>query len=154
MLKQELIGTKTRSIPNTSRATDVLRLMMPTVSREFAYATTPQREIRPYEGLKPTVPVYAAGSLTDPPVSVPKALSLSAQSCCVYLIVVPTHSIALSLPRLHSLLNSHQRTEALHYSHKSCSSPGQKLNSSNASPFQTHPGLFLVQQLHRRAREP
>ena len=28
----------------------------------------------PYEGLKPTVPVYAAGSRTEPPVSVPSAL--------------------------------------------------------------------------------
>jgi hypothetical protein len=40
---------------------------------EFAYGTTPQRDIVPYEGLKPTTPVYAAGNLTDPPVSVPKA---------------------------------------------------------------------------------
>ena len=47
---------------------------IPTVSSELAYATTPHRESKPYEGLKPTVPVYAAGSLTEPPVSVPRAL--------------------------------------------------------------------------------
>jgi hypothetical protein len=40
---------------------------------EFAYGTTPQRDITPYEGLNPKSPVYAAGNLTDPPVSVPKA---------------------------------------------------------------------------------
>lgn len=51
---------------------------IPTVSNELAYATTPQREINPYEGLKPTVPVYAAGSLTEPPVSVPSELYESA----------------------------------------------------------------------------
>lgn len=41
---------------------------------EFAYGITPQREITPYEGLKPMMPVYAAGSRTEPPVSVPKAI--------------------------------------------------------------------------------
>ena len=35
---------------------------------------TPCLETSPYEGLKPKTPVYAAGSLTDPPVSVPSAL--------------------------------------------------------------------------------
>jgi hypothetical protein len=47
--------------------------IIPTVSMEFAYGITPQRDIAPYEGLKPITPVYAAGNLTDPPVSVPKA---------------------------------------------------------------------------------
>lgn len=46
----------------------------PTVSREFAYAITPQRDTIPYDGLNPTIPVYAAGRRTDPPVSVPSAL--------------------------------------------------------------------------------
>jgi hypothetical protein len=35
--------------------------------------------IRPYEGLSPTTPQYEAGSLTDPPVSVPKALGIARQ---------------------------------------------------------------------------
>lgn len=46
----------------------------PTVSREFAYATTPERETSPYDGLKPKTPQYAAGSRIEPPVSVPRAL--------------------------------------------------------------------------------
>lgn len=35
--------------------------------------------MRPYEGLSPTTPQYEAGSLTDPPVSVPKALVFACQ---------------------------------------------------------------------------
>ena len=35
---------------------------------------TPEREIMPYDGLKPKISLYAAGNLTDPPVSVPRAL--------------------------------------------------------------------------------
>lgn len=62
------------TIPKISRTVAVVLLKMPTVSRELAYATTPHREIMPYDGLKPTVPVYAAGSLTEPPVSVPSEL--------------------------------------------------------------------------------
>lgn len=61
-----------------SRTLAVFFPMMPTVSNELAYATTPHREINPYDGLKPTVPVYAAGSLTEPPVSVPNELYRSA----------------------------------------------------------------------------
>lgn len=57
-----------------SRTTEVFAPKIPIVSRELAYATTPHREINPYDGLKPTVPVYAAGNLTEPPVSVPIAL--------------------------------------------------------------------------------
>ena len=135
-----------------SKWTDVFRLMIPTVSREFAYATTPQREIRPYEGLKPTVPVYAAGSRTDPPVSVPKALNPLAQNALfLFCKLVPTHNIVLSQLRLHSLPNYPLRTSALHYSRKNCSSLGQTLNSSNVNPCQTRPDLFLVQRWHRRS---
>lgn len=61
-------------IPKMSRTLEVFVPKIPTVSSEFAYATTPHREISPYDGLKPTVPVYAAGNLTEPPVSVPSAL--------------------------------------------------------------------------------
>jgi hypothetical protein len=50
---------------------------MPTVSKEFAYATTPHLDISPYDGLKPKTPVYAAGNRTEPPVSVPIALELN-----------------------------------------------------------------------------
>lgn len=57
-----------------SRTLEVFVPKIPTVSSELAYATTPHREISPYDGLKPTVPVYAAGNLTEPPVSVPIAL--------------------------------------------------------------------------------
>jgi hypothetical protein len=61
-------------LQKTSLTLDVFFPKIPTVSRELAYATTPHRESKPYEGLNPTVPVYAAGSLTEPPVSVPRAL--------------------------------------------------------------------------------
>ncbi|KAF3401874.1 hypothetical protein F1880_009732 [Penicillium rolfsii] len=61
-------------VQKTSLTLDVFFPRIPTVSSELAYATTPHRESKPYEGLKPTTPVYAAGSLTEPPVSVPRAL--------------------------------------------------------------------------------
>lgn len=64
------------NILNTSLTDDVVLPKIPTVSRELAYATTPHRESNPYDGLNPTVPVYAAGSLTEPPVSVPSALEM------------------------------------------------------------------------------
>ena len=48
----------------------------PTVSNEFEYATTPHREIIPYDGFRPYIPQYAAGRRTDPPVSVPNALKV------------------------------------------------------------------------------
>ena len=60
--------------PKTLRAVLLFLANIPTVSREFAYATTPQRDTSPYDGLKPDIPVYEAGSRTDPPVSVPSAL--------------------------------------------------------------------------------
>jgi hypothetical protein len=49
----------------------------PICSRELAYATSPYRETRPYEGLMPTTPQNAAGQRTDPPVSLPSARSAS-----------------------------------------------------------------------------
>jgi hypothetical protein len=58
----------------SSRASPTVEDSIPTVSREFAYTITPHRDKSPYDGLNPTVPVYAAGSRTDPPVSVPSAL--------------------------------------------------------------------------------
>lgn len=65
-----------RILPKTSLADELLLASIPTVSSEFAYATTPHRDTMPYDGLNPTMPVYAAGRRTDPPVSVPKALML------------------------------------------------------------------------------
>mmetsp|Transcript_5153 Transcript_5153/g.17984 ORF Transcript_5153/g.17984 Transcript_5153/m.17984 type:complete len:255 (+) Transcript_5153:1175-1939(+) len=52
-------------------STDLVR--KPGQSRDEAYATRPERERRPYDGLKPTTPVYAAGRRTLPPVSLPSA---------------------------------------------------------------------------------
>ena len=49
------------------------RVIGPTWSSELANATTPNRDTRPYVGLRPTVPVSAAGWRMDPPVSVPSA---------------------------------------------------------------------------------
>ena len=51
--------------------------MGPIVSSEFAYATRPYRETRPYVGFRPTMPQNAAGQRTEPPVSVPSARSAS-----------------------------------------------------------------------------
>jgi hypothetical protein len=41
----------------------------------LAYAMSPQRDRRPYDGRNPTTPLYAAGNRTDPPVSEPNAPS-------------------------------------------------------------------------------
>ena len=47
---------------------------MPTVSIELASGINPYHDTRPYVGLTPTVPQKEAGSRTEPPVSVPRAL--------------------------------------------------------------------------------
>ena len=62
----------TRSRDETS---PTVRPMGPIVSSEFAYATRPYRETRPYVGFRPTMPQNAAGQRTEPPVSVPRARS-------------------------------------------------------------------------------
>jgi hypothetical protein len=73
-------------LQNTFLTVEVFLPRIPTVSKELAYATTPHRESNPYEGLNPTVPVYAAGSRTEPPVSVPRALRHdSLQSTSVFI---------------------------------------------------------------------
>src|SRR5688572_4056460 len=46
---------------------------MPMLSSEEAKATRPYRDIRPYVGLKPTMPQSEAGCRTEPPVSEPSA---------------------------------------------------------------------------------
>ena len=48
-------------------------LNIPTVSKVGAFAITPSHEMRPYVGLKPKIPQYAAGRITDPTVWVPRA---------------------------------------------------------------------------------
>lgn len=57
------------------RMSDTSRAMKPTQSRLVAYWTIPHLDTNPYEGLNPTRPVHAAGSLVDPPVSEAIALS-------------------------------------------------------------------------------
>ncbi len=54
-------------------ASRTVRVIGPAWSSEDANATVPQREQRPYVGLRPTVPVSAAGWRIEPPVSVPVA---------------------------------------------------------------------------------
>src|SRR5262249_29141702 len=61
------IASSTMATSATSRPSG------PTWSRDDAYAMTPYRDTRPYVGLSPTTPQKAAGSRTDPPVSVPSA---------------------------------------------------------------------------------
>jgi hypothetical protein len=61
-------------IPKINLESSTVLENIPTVSRECAYGTNPHLERRPYDGLNPTTPQYAAGKRTDPPVSEPKAL--------------------------------------------------------------------------------
>ena len=61
-------------IPNTVAAVVTVDASMPTVSIELASGINPYRDTRPYVGLTPTVPQKEAGSRTEPPVSVPRAL--------------------------------------------------------------------------------
>ena len=49
------------------------RAIGPTVSRDMASGTTPSSGYRPVVGLKPITPQNAAGTRSDPPVSVPSA---------------------------------------------------------------------------------
>ena len=74
ILRQAKNMNRLNPLPKTLLAMELSLASIPTVSREFAYATTPHRDTMPYEGLKPVIPVYAAGSRIDPPVSVPNAL--------------------------------------------------------------------------------
>lgn len=81
----------TRHALNTCLTVSTDLASMPTQSRLSANETTPHLGplasayvgkrnritdllMSPYEGLSPTTPQYNAGNLTDPPVSVPKAL--------------------------------------------------------------------------------
>jgi hypothetical protein len=49
---------------------------VPGVSKELAIEITPFRELRPYVGLKPTIPHILAGCLIDQPVSVQSAAGI------------------------------------------------------------------------------
>lgn len=71
----------------------------------------------PYEGLKPVVPVYAAGSRTDPPVSVPNALFLSVKISEVLKSKLTHHIVRWQqLQRYHR--SFHQPTESLRFEYK------------------------------------
>lgn len=60
----------------------------------------------PYEGLRPTTPQYEAGSRTEPPVSVPKALNINVQSLkhceirSTYAVHIPAATAAALPPEL------------------------------------------------------
>src|SRR5688572_20391857 len=58
---------------STSADSRTVFVTMPIWSRLDANATRPQRDTRPYVGLRPTTPQSAAGWRTDPPVSEPRA---------------------------------------------------------------------------------
>jgi len=90
-------GSCCRILQNAFLIVDTSEAIIPTVSKEFAYGITPQREIAPYDGLKPTIPVYAAGNLTDPPVSVPRAIN----DC----LVATAAALPPELPPAERLLN-------------------------------------------------
>jgi hypothetical protein len=65
---------------NSVRQSATLWAKTPGTSMELAYATSPQRDRRPYDGRNPTSPLYAAGSRTEPPVSEPSAPSALPQA--------------------------------------------------------------------------
>src|SRR5690606_6634800 len=54
-----------------------LRVIGPIWSREEAYATSPYRETRPYEGFSPVIPQNEAGWRIEPPVSEPRVATIS-----------------------------------------------------------------------------
>src|ERR1700677_2664987 len=62
-------------IPSSTAATSAPSA--PTVSSDGASGYTPLTEIRPYAVFSPVTPQQAAGTRTDPPVSVPNATSAS-----------------------------------------------------------------------------
>jgi hypothetical protein len=65
--KPGMMIAATRSTMSTSRANG------PTQSSEDSAGRTPRRLTAPKLGLKPTTPQHAAGTRTEPPVSVPIA---------------------------------------------------------------------------------
>ena len=54
-----------------------MRAIGPTVSKLGASGNTPSADTSPQDGLKPTTPQHAAGSRTEPALSVPSATSQS-----------------------------------------------------------------------------
>jgi hypothetical protein len=71
---EDMHARRCRRTPRIRAASSTVLARIPGTSNELAYAVRPKREQRPYVGLSPTMPQKAAGSLTDPPVSLPSAL--------------------------------------------------------------------------------
>ena len=67
------LGSRPARALSTRAASPTLRVMGPTVSRLQARGYTPCLDMRPKVGLRPTMAQRAAGSLTEPPVSLPRA---------------------------------------------------------------------------------
>src|SRR4051812_17575340 len=101
---------------------------------------TPQRERRPYEGLKPTTPVYAAGSRTEPPVSVPRALlDISCLDSIKLCEVTHTRNIA-QRQRLGHYPQSFLQHSILLPDYRAVSLP-RNMNGLSVIPCQIHPYL-------------
>lgn len=77
LISTPTLPSKTPNSPKTPLTSSTLLAKTPTQSNESAYDTTPYRLTVPYPGFNPTIPQYAAGSLTLPPVSVPNAAKTS-----------------------------------------------------------------------------
>src|SRR6478609_10691207 len=63
-------------VSSPSAASSTVRPRTPIWSSEDAKATSPYRLTLPYVGFTPTTPQNAAGCLTDPPVSEPRAMGV------------------------------------------------------------------------------
>src|SRR5919107_2825859 len=85
----------------SSAASSVVRAHGPGVSRLEASAISPYREVPPYVGLTPTVPVNAPGWRIEPPVSVPIA---SGASYAASAAALPPPEPPGMRPRSHGLL--------------------------------------------------
>src|SRR5204863_3680746 len=73
-IEVESIASWPPMISCSSAASSTLRATGPGVSSDDENATSPYREVPPYVGLDPTVPVTAPGWRIEPPVSVPMAI--------------------------------------------------------------------------------
>ena len=74
LMDVESIGSWPEITPRVVAASWTVLESGPMQSREDANARRPLRDTRPYVGFTPTHPLKLAGSLTDPPVSLPSAI--------------------------------------------------------------------------------
>ena len=74
-------------------ARETVVVMGPTVSWLLEMGTTPSEGSRPTVGFNPTMPHIAAGQVTDPSVSVPRAMSTSPEPTAAPLPELEPHAV-------------------------------------------------------------